>query len=67
MSSKMQAQPLLRKHYLSNEHTLILSNPHGYSNYDNELEGNLKTIINKYPDLDQNKVRNLLEELENNL
>lgn len=57
------AKPLLSKHYLSNEHALILNNHTGYNNYDNELEGNLRKIVKKYPHLDLTKVRNLLEEL----
>lgn len=67
MSSKLQSKPLLSKHHLSNEHTLILTNNSNYNCYDQELEGNLRTILKRYPHLDKLKVRNLLEELENNL
>lgn len=31
------------------------------------MEGNLRIILKRYPHLDKTKVRNLLEELENNL
>lgn len=63
MSNKMEVKPLLGKHYLSNQHTLILTNNNPYNSYDNELEGNVIIVFNKYPHLDQNKIRNLLEEL----
>ncbi len=67
MSSKMQVKTLISKHHLSNEHALILGSHSGYNSYEHELEGNLRTILKKYPYLDHTKVRNLLEELENNL
>ena len=69
MSSKLQNnnKTLLGKHHLSNEHALIMTNHTSYNCYEQEIEANLKTILRRYNHLDKMKVRNLLEELENNL
>jgi hypothetical protein len=66
MTSKVEAKRLLSKHQLSSEHTIISSNSLSYSAYDQELEGNVKIILKRYPLLDKLKIRNLLEELDNN-
>lgn len=38
-----------------------------YSAYEKALEDNVGTIMQKFGSLDRNKVRDLLEELDNNL
>lgn len=65
MSSKIELKPLLSKHHLTSEHTII--NHHGHSSYEQEIETNLRVILRRHSYLDKSKVRNLLEELENNL
>lgn len=66
MSSKIELKPLLSKHHLSSEHTIIANNYQNYRSYEDEIEDNLRMILKRYPHLDHHKVRNLLEELENN-
>jgi len=66
MSNKIQAKPLLARNTLTSEFTL-LSNPHNsFSAYDEQLENNLRVILARYPHLSRQKVRDLLEELDNN-
>ena len=60
MSSRLQLKPLLSKHHMSTEHTLIANNNLGYVSYDAELETNLRIIMKRYTQLDKLKVRNLL-------
>lgn len=67
MSSKIQGKTLLGKHHLSNDHALIMINNANYNSYEQEIEANLRIILKRYSHLDKLKVRNLLEELENNL
>lgn len=67
MSSKLQLKPLLAKHHLNSEHSLIANTSHPYSSYEQELESNLRIILKRFHNLDKLKVRNLLEELDNNL
>jgi hypothetical protein len=67
MSAKTGLKPLLSKHHLSHEHTVILNNQLNCNSYEQELESNLWIILKRYTHLDRTKVRNLLEELENNL
>ena len=63
MSSKLQLKPLLSKHQISNEHTVILNNNFCDATYDQEIESNARIILKRYQYLDRTKVRNLLEEL----
>lgn len=63
MSSKIELKPLLRKHHLVSEHTIIANHHHNYRTYEDEIEDNLRIILKRYPHLDHTKVRNLLEEL----
>jgi len=67
MSSRLQVKPLFAKSAISTEHSIITKNNQTYNSYEQELETNLRTILNRYHDLDKTKVRNLLEELDNNL
>jgi hypothetical protein len=67
MSSKLQVKALLAKNHLSSEHSIISNNHQNYSSYDYELETNLRIILKRFNNLDKSKVRNLLEELDNNL
>ena len=67
MSSRLQVKSLLAKSHLSTEHSIITKNNYNYSSYDSELEANLRVILKRFQNLDKLKVRNLLEELDNNL
>jgi hypothetical protein len=67
MSSRLQVKSLLAKSHLSTKHSIITKNNYNYSSYDSELEANLRVILKRFQNLDKLKVRNLLEELDNNL
>jgi hypothetical protein len=66
MSNKIQAKPLFARNTLTSEYAL-LSNPHNsFSAYEEQLDNNLRVLLAKYPHLSRQKVRDLLEELDNN-
>ena len=66
MSNKIQAKPLLARNTLTSEYAL-LSNPHSsFSAYEEQLESNLRVLLARHPHLSRQKVRDLLEELDNN-
>jgi hypothetical protein len=67
MSGKIQVKPLLAKHHLFSEHSLIANNGSNFNNYEQQLETNLRIILKRFHNLDKLKVLNLLEELDNNL
>ena len=67
MSGKLHLQTLLAKNCNTLQHSLITNNGHNFNNYEQQLEANLRTILKRFHNLDKLKVRNLLEELDNNL
>lgn len=67
MSGKLQVKPLLAKHHLTSEHSLIANIGQNYNLYEQDLETNLRIILNRFHNLDRLKVCSLLEELDNNL
>lgn len=48
------------------EHIMLSNEERTFTAYESELESNLKFILRKYSHLDRSKVRDLLEELDNN-
>jgi hypothetical protein len=66
MSNKVQAKPLLSRSANVSEYHLITSSSLTFIHYDEQLEGNVCTVMLKYPHLNKEKIRNLLEELDNN-
>jgi hypothetical protein len=67
MSGKLETKQLLSKHDLSTGGQLLLFNQEStYGFYERQLEDNIHEILRKFPSLDKEKVRTLLEEIDNN-
>lgn len=62
----LKTKKLLAKNHFTTELNLVSSTSFTYNNYEQSLEANLKMILSKYPALDIKKVKDLLEELDNN-
>jgi DNA-binding transcriptional MerR regulator len=68
MSTKVDNKHILGKSVFSTrEHTLIDSQSLTYRSYESQIDHNIKIILHKYQHLDIKKVRQLLEELDNQL
>jgi hypothetical protein len=66
MSNKAHTKCLLARSTHSGEHQLPNNCAFTFAHYDQQLETNLSAIMLRYPQLSQQKVRDLLEELDNN-
>jgi len=62
----IKTKTLLAKNLFLNEQNLVSNQSHTYNKYEQSLEANVKTIMIKYPSLDKKKIKDLLEELDNN-
>jgi len=68
MSAKVNNKLILGKSVFSTrEHTFFDSQFLTYKSYENQIDHNIKIILHKYQHLDIKKVRQLLEELDNQL
>lgn len=61
MSNKVQIRPLLARNTQTSESSLFLNCGMSFNHYETELDANLIVIMNKYPHLNRQKVRDLLE------
>lgn len=66
MSTKSQIKPLLSRNTKVAEYIMVTNNASTFTAYEKALETNLNIILHKFPNLDKKKVRDLLEELDNN-
>lgn len=66
MSNKAQTKCLLARNAYTSEHALPANTTLTFAHFDSQLEMNLRALMQKYPHLSQQKVRDLLEELDNN-
>lgn len=67
MSNKAQTKCLLARTPYSTEHQLPVNCALTFGHHEQQLELNLRALMQKYPHLSEQKVRDLLEELDNNL
>jgi hypothetical protein len=66
MSNKAQTKCLLARNAYAGELLLPSNAALTFGHHDQLLEVNLRTVMQKYPHLSEQKVRDLLEELDNN-
>ena len=67
MSSQMKTKQLFSKDLFSTSESLLIHNDCStFGSYERELQSNINFILIKYPAHDKKKIRNLLEEIDNN-